>query len=286
MKKIKEKLAGFLEHVFSNALKSSGTIHAVKESLSREQPLYMRAGPMSIPAIYVKNIHGQRVLLDPRDLYLTLHYLDHRDWEDHLHAVFMELPKKTLYVDVGANVGLHVLRGHLCGFKKIVAFEPDKKTFELLKQNISINGGYEIDIHSTAVGAYTGEVGFEVDIISTGMSKISNRSETIVSITTLDDMAFDHESFGGLLLKIDVEGYEGDVIKGAINTLDRFHDVTLIIEFGSRSSIDGVKLLYELSEWDSSILPWRQDSYCISKEELISWDRAGVVDLVMKKRVQ
>jgi FkbM family methyltransferase len=254
------------------------------EMANMQAPFSLLAGPSAVPAIYLKNIYGQRILLDPRDLYLTLHYLEYRDWEDHLHCVFSEQGSRTLYIDVGANVGLHVLRAHMLGITKIIAFEPDPLTFELLRQNISINGGYDIQLHQSAVGSKTGSIGFLVDTISTGMSKVDAGSEFSVKLIKLDDLLIDANSYDSLFLKIDVEGLEGDVIAGAINLINAFENVTLIIEFGSQSSIEGVSRLFLNSEWLCEIYPWRKTPYVVTEDELRQWKMTGVVDLIMRKK--
>lgn len=289
---IKQKLKNCIKGVFlkifavsrSSQDVSDGASSGLKKTKSNmESPLSLLAGLKGVPAIYLKNIYGQRILLDPRDLYLTLHYLEHRDWEDHLHKVYSSQSKGALYIDVGANVGLHVLRAHMLGMTEIIAFEPDPLTFELLRQNVSINGGYEIELHQAAVGTSNGTIGFSVDQISTGMSRVDSASDFMVDLIRLDDLKVDASLHDSLLLKIDVEGLEGDVIAGALNLITSFARATLVIEFGSQSSIDGVSSLLSNEEWLCDIYPWRDKPYAVSRDELRQWEKPGVVDLIMRK---
>lgn len=288
--KIKNYILNVLSRLQMKANSRIGIDGAVLNTLNNnavadmQTPLSLLAGPSAVPAIYLKNIYGQRILLDPRDLYLTQHYLEHRDWEDHLHSIYSDQGSRALYIDVGANVGLHVLRAHMLGIIEIIAFEPDPLTFELLRQNVSINGGYAIQLHQSAVGSTTGNIGFSVDKISTGMSKVDKASEFSVKIIKLDDLPIDANAHDSLLLKIDVEGLEGDVISGAINLINAFKNVTLIIEFGSQSSIEGVSTLFLNSEWLCEIYPWRKTPYVVTEDELRQWKMTGVVDLIMRKK--
>jgi FkbM family methyltransferase len=247
-----------------------------------EPPLYFPAGPKGVNAIKTTNLYRQRILLDPRDLYITLHYLEHHDWEEHLNPVYEEAFKENaVYIDAGANIGLHVLRAFKYGCKKAFAFEPDPITFELLKLNTKINGFYDAVLVNKALGNQNGEIGFKVNEISTGMSCVSNKDyDYTVPIISFDN-DYAHESLENILIKIDVEGHEGEVIEGMLNTIKLSKSATLIIEFGSYSSKQSIKSLFSLSTWTAFIYRWKKDPQPISPEELFSWEEH--VDLILIK---
>ena len=106
-------------------------------------PVYFLAGPKKTPVIFIHNTYGQRVFLDPADYFIATHYLERLDWEDHLEEVYRQsLQNGGMYLDIGGNIGLHVLRAHRLGSTKIYAFEPNPNTYDILSMNMPLNGIY------------------------------------------------------------------------------------------------------------------------------------------------
>ncbi|WP_022705044.1 FkbM family methyltransferase [Pseudorhodobacter ferrugineus] len=140
-------------------------------------------------------------------------------------------------LDVGANIGLTTLLMDQ-SFKggRVLAFEPHPVTFGQMDRNISANqtGTNRIETFNFALGKADGEVLFrDVDQYNTGNSfllegSLAAAQDAIrVPVRTLDgfDGTPDHID----LMKIDVEGFELDVLKGAEATLARVD--TVLIEF-------------------------------------------------------
>jgi FkbM family methyltransferase len=123
-----------------------------------------------------------------------------------------------LFVDVGANVGSYtVLASSVCGARSI-AIEPDLATIESLKRNVEINRiGDRVTIVDTAAGASAGTARFTVgqDTINrvAASTDIASRE---VQVRTLDEILADKDP---VLIKMDVEGFEPQVVAGAPTTL-------------------------------------------------------------------
>jgi len=141
-----------------------------------------------------------------------------------------------IFVDVGANLGWHVV--HAARHKAVetaVAFEPDPFNAWLLDRNLSLNAVDNVVVGSCAIGGRRG-------LIRLHKYKASNRGRhsvltdygygsRLVPITDLDT-ALDNLGLADrrvLIVKIDVEGYEPEVVAGARRTLARADIV--IIEF-------------------------------------------------------
>lgn len=194
--------------------------------------------------IFIHNSDGQRVFLDPDEIHMTLHMIEHLEWEPQIREIIKaSLKKGSNVVDVGANVGLHSLyAGLLIGDKgRLHCFEPNSRLFGILKDNIESNGFTErTSMYKKAVSDYTGEQTFYIYEGHASMSGFMSehtdfdyaRKEEIVEVIPLDSV---DEIINNPvdLLKIDVEGYEYDVLKGADKLLDK-PELTVIIEWVPR----------------------------------------------------
>lgn len=134
-----------------------------------------------------------------------------------------------LFVDVGANIGSYtVLASAVCGAQTI-AFEPDQETIRALQRNIAANGiGDRVAVVEAAVGARPGRVHFTIGKDTT--NRVLPQSGTAtreVDLRTLDDVL---ENKHPLLIKIDVEGFEREVISGAESTLSNPMLQAILIE--------------------------------------------------------
>jgi FkbM family methyltransferase len=169
------------------------------------------------PYIKKKNVEGCKfdfLIADP----------DGRDWYD-LHCtdpVWPEMAfirdhlikKGDIVFDCGAHQGCTtiVLANWVGEEGKVISFEPVPKNCEIIKKNIQLNNLTNVILEEKAVGAGIGKV------IINGASNsriISSTKGVEVSLTNLDE----YRHFKPSLLKIDVEGFEVEVLKGAKNIL-------------------------------------------------------------------
>jgi len=136
------------------------------------------------------------------------------------HMLMNETKADDTIADVGANIGMYALpwARRLGPAGRVVAFEPDAQTFDLLKENVALNDlGDRIQLVKAAVGAdnhsrsLCGGLG---DLSYVSVQPASN-SVSIEGVSL--DQFFSDRPF--TLLKIDVEGYEEEVLKGALRSL-------------------------------------------------------------------
>ena len=145
------------------------------------------------------------------------------------------VPPGACVVDVGANFGLYAIEsGRIAGPDgNIHAFEPVPHQFALLQKNITMNG-VNVEAHPKAVAAKTGEQRFYVThsgsfsgFTDTGRSPVVDTLN--VSCAALDDVASLKDTPVDLL-KIDVEGAELEVLKGAAELIARSPEIVIMFE--------------------------------------------------------
>jgi FkbM family methyltransferase len=124
------------------------------------------------------------------------------------------LKTADLFLDIGANVGTYsVLASGVCRARTL-AFEPDPATVIDLRRNVEINNLWGlVTINECALGATESEIGFTIglDTINRVTAKGERHSRTIHQ-KTLDSFVGNSRP---VLAKLDVEGYEEEVLRGA-----------------------------------------------------------------------
>ena len=115
------------------------------------------------------------------------------------------------FMDVGAFIGLYAIAAacRVVPGGRVVAFEPDARNAESLREHVALNGG-GVEVVEAAVGAQSGHV-----VLAGQDSEVQTQyehHEEGISCMTLD------EHFAGQrvdVLKVDVEGFEEEVLRGA-----------------------------------------------------------------------
>lgn len=116
-----------------------------------------------------------------------------------------------LLLDVGANVGVYGLLSAQSTGCKVVACEPAPDTFHTLSDNVRLNRLEDrIELHNVAVGDAEGTLTLSMG--QHGLNHVVQGSGTTVPQHRLDDITGDREARA---LKLDVEGYEMHVLRGA-----------------------------------------------------------------------
>lgn len=159
-------------------------------------------------------------------------------------------------VDVGANVGQFAVSAGMQFPDAIIhCFEPIPECAGELRKNTA--GLSEVTIYNAAVGSANGTLSFNVNSHSHSSSALelaSSHKEAFpaaevermisVPVTTLDSALQDSELRSPCLIKLDVQGFEADVIAGAEEVLSKSDFV--VMEASLKPMYEGEKLFLEL----------------------------------------
>jgi trehalose 2-sulfotransferase len=142
------------------------------------------------------------------------------------------IPMGSTVIDVGANIGTHSLPFARCTGRsgKVIAFEPQPAIFELLSANVAENELDQVDLIQAGASSSPGEMSLpELDynghINSGAVALGASNGHTRVATIALDSLQVSSCNF----IKIDAEGMELDVLKGATRLI-REHSPTLLLE--------------------------------------------------------
>ena len=119
---------------------------------------------------------------------------------------------------MGANIGSYtVLASGVCRARTI-AIEPDPNTMQSLRRNVEANGlNNAVVLEEVALGSEPGRVKFTIG--KDTMNHVATESDSntrVVEVRSLDAVL---DGLNPILIKMDVEGYETQVIAGASATL-------------------------------------------------------------------
>lgn len=167
------------------------------------------------------------------NIYVKLH-----DYEDSMFVINM-LQENNLFVDVGANVGHFSLLAAGVSKANVIALEPIASTFKKLCDNVTLNKlSDKIECLQTGAGEQKGKLLFiQNETVKNRVALVPGEQTQEVPVVTLDELL---EGKSPVCIKIDVEGFEYFVLKGAQKTLQKESLKYLIVEFNGSGARYGV----------------------------------------------
>lgn len=189
---------------------------------------------------------------DPQDKYFrefVKHGSDFRDVP--IVIAWRYCSSDAVCIDVGANIGLSTLAfAGTAPNGRVLAFEASPRAFKFLEQNVRDNGFANVECIQCALSNREGTLRFYEDPEFLAGSRIQDvasdphRPSLEVASRTLDSELSKRDLQRLDILKVDVEGYEQEVLEGAVETIKRFRPLC-VIEFNS----------YALA-YERHIAPW------------------------------
>jgi len=211
------------------------------------------------PAIYVDG-----VLLDyePACAGGVLNMDADGPWEpEETHLIVESLKDGGVFYDIGANIGWHSINVALKTPATVVCFEPQPQR---LRKNLALNHA-DCMVIEVALGSYNGAARMTAGY--NAQNFITHTGDLKVPIRTLDSLVSEHHLPPPTFMKLDVEGFEHEVLHGARGTLIEYRPSLLceITNLSDRYDAAGNNILSFLSEL----------GYTLSRSYVLSHGRLG-----------
>jgi FkbM family methyltransferase len=205
----------------------------VRRSRRRHTPLPAAAPPLPPEAVELDTAIGT-LWFDRADEHLTPWIRSQGVWEaDVMKLLARWLKPGSLFVDVGANVGYHAVFAAKLG-ARVVAVEPVPWTLELLRANVWRHGA-DVSVVEAAASDATGTVRIALDPAHRSGAQIGGEGVE-VRAAPLDELVPE----GAVdVLKVDVEGAEPFVLRGARAILERSPVLAAVVEFRDEPHVGG-----------------------------------------------
>jgi FkbM family methyltransferase len=239
--------------------------------LSVFAPKLLIPNPDKFGNYILKTINGYHLLIDPKydsGVERSLHETGTYE-KGMLHFLDENLKNGDVFIDVGANIGLLSIHAanSVGATGKVLAFEAHPETAKILEFNKELNHKENIHIYPIALGSEKGKAMIFNDSDSNrgGASLVRGLSESgiEVDLDRLDDIL--EATVIPKIIKIDVEGFEMNVLKGAVRTIQEAKPI-LLIEASEKQDIN-----QEIITFLNQIHPFKLFKFSKGKERKSKW---------------
>lgn len=240
---------------------------------------------------YVLPLIGDaRLIVSDRQNFATLVYTCGL-WDFPEQAFLLHLLRpEDLFVDVGSNVGGYTVLASAVAGARSVAFEPVPETYAELLRNVRLNGiEMLVQAHCCALGEEAGEVRMTAGrgglnhVVANGTTPRAVEAATVkVDAARLDTVLAGAPC---RLMKMDAEGFELNILRGAPETLARPSLQALIVELngsGGRYGISDDDVHREVAGFGFE--PYQYDARSRALTPLDGYNRDGLNTLYVRDR--
>ena len=177
------------------------------------------------------SLYGILVLLEPRGAVASNIWAGLPHERHEVSFLLNVLEPGMIFFDVGTNAGLSAISvAKKIGGKRVFAFEARPSTCELLRRNLLLNHLADVNVVKMALGDLVGEGALQIDARGNGGlntpgqamhsdSKVVGQED--VRITTVDVFMKDRDVPRVDVMKVDLQGAELMLFRGARNLLER-----------------------------------------------------------------
>ncbi len=174
------------------------------------------------------------------------------------------------FLDCGAFIGDSALNFEkFYNPRKIYSFEPDNESYNYIFETIKLNNLTKVVPVNLGVGAESKISSF---VHMSVRSYVTDGDSNVkVNITSIDNYVFEKKLDVGLI-KIDVEGYELEVLKDAVRTIEQFKPVlSICIYHNAEEFVNAIKFVKDLNMNYNIIIRHLGGLIPIIETHLIAW---------------
>ncbi len=177
-----------------------------------------------------------------------------------MNLIMAWLKPGATFVDVGSNKGdFTLLAAKVVGSDgKVLSFEPEPENCYWIRKSVEANGYENIALFEVALSATDGTASLYLGSKSgwhTLLPGQPNRSNGTITVMTrkLDSVLREANQARVDMIKIDVEGAELEVLKGARQALSNNSDIVLLMDLHRYLGVDPAEVLKILEELDLNV---------------------------------
>lgn len=184
--------------------------------------------------------HDPRFIFEGRDNSFPDAVVVREIWCENVYEVFDgDLSDTGIVVDLGANIGSFSLYAGMLGAKKVIAVEPEPHNIELLVKNVGANKHHLPDcdfvFEQRGIAGRKGKAFVTDEHGDSRVTDVRESGNSEIQLITMAELWKAHKLEFVDVLKIDIEGMEGEVI------LDAPHDLLnlcryITIEYDRRAN--------------------------------------------------
>lgn len=156
----------------------------------------------------------------------------------------MQKIRNTSIIDAGAFIGDSALMLSQLTDDKVYSFEANQENYQLLKKTIRLNSLDRVVPIKIALGAKKGKVQLYQDGIRSSCALVRSKNVATVQMDTLDNYVAKHALNIGLI-KVDIEGFEQQLLKGAIKTIKAQRPTLLLSIYHTPDDFFSIKPMIE-----------------------------------------
>lgn len=218
MSNIKNKIIKVFEFVFKKNILI----------ISKDMQKYLNAVKSSIGFWYCGDLYDRADIAYG----ININGIVEKNETELVKNILQQMPEDYVFLDIGANTGYYgIMSAYLYPKSKTYSFEPLEEHCNILRSSIYLNRLNNIEISQCGIGNKN-EIR-EIYKAGSGTSFIknftnNNEEEVKIQIKKLDEVIKDKNIENIHFIKIDVEGFELEVLKGGQETINRFKPILFV----------------------------------------------------------
>lgn len=180
-------------------------------------------------------IDGHNMYLNPNDSGISKDLILNPNREELSQFMLNEVGEDDSVIDLGANIGYYALKEAriVKGKGTICVIEPVRENVYWLRKNLCANGYSDVKVYQLAIGDEDKET--EINISeSSNLHSLVNKSSNKTKKEKIKLMKLDsfisENGIEPTFIRMDVEGYEYEILQGAKDTLNRSVNLKLMVE--------------------------------------------------------